>query len=440
MIDKRMAYHEIKNIYSRVDALFNGNDKSKEDVKRIVRLLLLKKDAVEELLNITGIRETVMGNIGHVHEINNLNMRIGDKNFTEPNDIFDELGLFFTANYGVKTDIYRYTEKNDSKTGIQEKMLKPIKRRGSQKYANIACFKDTDTSLEEKALLNEGFSYEKKGDIIKSSVRFEYSIFEGENEKVVFMFTGEEKSIRKIESLFNESSISQLVRAKLNMIKENIDELTGLYNKRYINLIKGGRYSLISIDINDFKKLNDTCGHAKGDDVLIEFGGILKDCVRAENDDKPCRNGGDEFLVFVDSTDKAVLDRIRKSIIDAVDLKNQNQPNEDMKYTLSIGYEIYDESVSYDKRAFLADFNMYNTKTKNGKIHRVVSQFRDLLINFSLSDLILVSVLLGNEVLLISPIKIKQKIRGFLDLVNDKIKLLSRLNKVDVLSDKKDEA
>lgn len=85
------------------------------------------------------------------------------------------------------------------------------------------------------------------------------------------------------------------------------DELTGLYNKRffYIQLeVEASRVrrtgqpcTLLMMDVDNFKLLNDTFGHDAGDRFLERLGGIIKQDLRVT--DYPCRFGGDEFSVIM---------------------------------------------------------------------------------------------------------------------------------------------
>lgn len=85
------------------------------------------------------------------------------------------------------------------------------------------------------------------------------------------------------------------------------DGLTNLYNRRYLDETldrelarakrEGYPLSLVMIDIDHFKRLNDTYGHQAGDKVLRELAALLWGDVRAE--DVPCRYGGEEFLVLL---------------------------------------------------------------------------------------------------------------------------------------------
>ena len=102
------------------------------------------------------------------------------------------------------------------------------------------------------------------------------------------------------------------------------DSLTGLHNRRYFDerlreesaraqRCQAYAFSLIVVDIDDFKAVNDTLGHAVGDQVLVEASGFLLDNVREV--DIVCRLGGDEFGILLPDTDEAgcrvVIERLR---------------------------------------------------------------------------------------------------------------------------------
>jgi len=106
-----------------------------------------------------------------------------------------------------------------------------------------------------------------------------------------------------------------------------IDELTGLYNKRYlieflrreINRSKrfGFMLSCIMIDLDGFKKINDTHGHLRGDRILKELGGLMAEMIRSY--DFASRYGGDEFtLVLPQQTNpdgaRELAERIRAAV------------------------------------------------------------------------------------------------------------------------------
>ena len=88
------------------------------------------------------------------------------------------------------------------------------------------------------------------------------------------------------------------------------DELTGLYNRRYMlrklqeSVAQGERYgetfSLISLDIDFFKAINDSYGHPMGDGVLKRFAEIID--ARTRKTDVVARTGGEEFMIFMPNT------------------------------------------------------------------------------------------------------------------------------------------
>lgn len=107
----------------------------------------------------------------------------------------------------------------------------------------------------------------------------------------------------------------------------NTDALTGCYNRRFLEdalekeLLRSGQekvYISISIcDIDFFKKVNDTYGHAAGDRVLVEFASVLKEVIRKDAD-VVCRYGGEEFVIIFPNTpiDRAhiLVERIRTAV------------------------------------------------------------------------------------------------------------------------------
>ncbi|MGI9373123.1 MAG: PleD family two-component system response regulator [Hyphomicrobiales bacterium] len=104
------------------------------------------------------------------------------------------------------------------------------------------------------------------------------------------------------------------------------DSLTGLHNRRYMEahlatLVqaagnRGKSLTLLALDIDHFKQINDTYGHDAGDAVLREFARRIKNVVRG--DDLACRTGGEEFIIVLPETSLpaacGIAERLRKSI------------------------------------------------------------------------------------------------------------------------------
>ncbi len=102
------------------------------------------------------------------------------------------------------------------------------------------------------------------------------------------------------------------------------DELTNLYNRRYLYLLLdrefkrarryGEQFSIILLDIDDFKEINDTYGHLTGDGALVSFAHAIESSIRES--DVPVRYGGDEFLVLLPNTDEEAASIVAKRIIE----------------------------------------------------------------------------------------------------------------------------
>ncbi|MBR2660666.1 MAG: diguanylate cyclase [Clostridia bacterium] len=98
--------------------------------------------------------------------------------------------------------------------------------------------------------------------------------------------------------------------------KASHDELTGVFNRAGYELLLSGIDSestyMIMLDVDNFKTINDTCGHETGDRVLVRLARVLKKHFRSG--DYICRIGGDEFVVFMVNTTKEQHDLVAAKI------------------------------------------------------------------------------------------------------------------------------
>ena len=105
------------------------------------------------------------------------------------------------------------------------------------------------------------------------------------------------------------------------------DLLTGLYNRaefesRLAHVLEStedddARHVLLYIDLDQFKLVNDACGHSAGDQLLRQVSGILRNCVRGH--DTLARLGGDEFGVMLEHCDLAAAQRVAQKVCDEMD-------------------------------------------------------------------------------------------------------------------------
>ena len=154
-----------------------------------------------------------------------------------------------------------------------------------------------------------------------------------------------------------------------------IDNLTGLFNSRFfwmqleIEMARtkrtGHSCSLMIVDLDNFKLLNDTFGHLEGDRFLVEFGKILRDNSRST--DLICRYGGDEFALIMPGT--SVTEAFRTGERLSCILAGMPQKT-DPPVSLSIGISEYTAFSTYGMNEFVhdADAAMYEAKKagKNG--------------------------------------------------------------------------
>jgi len=203
-----------------------------------------------------------------------------------------------------------------------------------------------------------------KGDLVGMVVFFdtERSGAFGERERRVASFLCEQAN----GALENALLYSQ---AKILTIT---DDLTSVFNYRYLNnildreLVRAQRLnssmSVLFLDLDSFKKVNDHHGHLLGSKILVEMAGLLKNAVRKV--DAVARYGGDEYIiVLTDTNSKGALivgERIRQMVEEHVFLEKENY---NIRLTVSIGVASYPEhGVNKVELLHLADDAMYKGK------------------------------------------------------------------------------
>ncbi|BDG07230.1 diguanylate cyclase [Anaeromyxobacter paludicola] len=159
-----------------------------------------------------------------------------------------------------------------------------------------------------------------------------------------------------------------------------LDDLTHLYNVRFLDLalereIQNGRpFTVLFMDLDRFKSVNDTHGHLNGSKLLVEVARVLKACVR--DDDVVARYGGDEYVAVLMGIDSGVglkvAERIRRAIEDHVFLSRESAR---VHITASIGLASFPEHTR-DKAEVLdlADRAMYRGKRSTRNVVYLASK------------------------------------------------------------------
>lgn len=155
------------------------------------------------------------------------------------------------------------------------------------------------------------------------------------------------------------------------------DAATGLLNKRAMmefaayKITEGGnkKLSLLVIDIDDFKSVNDNYGHLFGDKVIAKIAETIRRVVAVRG--MVSRFGGDEFVVLLENCDEESLEYILKTIYCNVKVLFLNE-KEDLKVTISTGIANYPEDgESYEELFLKADKALYIAKAR-GKNNYVI--------------------------------------------------------------------
>jgi diguanylate cyclase (GGDEF)-like protein len=158
-----------------------------------------------------------------------------------------------------------------------------------------------------------------------------------------------------------------------------VDDVTRLYNSRFLDVaidreIQGGRaFTVLFMDLDRFKGVNDKHGHLMGSHVLTEFARVLRACTRDE--DVLIRYGGDEFVAVLTGVDSGgglkIAERIRRAVEDHRFLSREGLS---VRLTVSIGLASYPEHARAKTAILdLADRAMYRGKETTRNVVYIAS-------------------------------------------------------------------
>lgn len=206
-----------------------------------------------------------------------------------------------------------------------------------------------DYSNDFVRLIDYGFSF---------TLVFAFSVF-----VIVKIMNEYNKTINKFEEMNKEI---MEVNQKLKIASET-DEMTGLYNRRYImNLLEDCMQNhaslqyitLIMIDIDHFKSINDTYGHSFGDEVIKSICSVISSNLRKT--DKIGRIGGEEFLIVmpdIDKNDAELKAEILRELVAAIEW-----PNDELEVTISCGVYSFSSDETIDVALEQVDLRLYKAK------------------------------------------------------------------------------
>ena len=195
------------------------------------------------------------------------------------------------------------------------------------------------------------------------------------------------KNIEEILMYISDDSELNVITKEVKNIQENvknreiklkeiarIDPLTGVYNRQSLTtfledeIIKNkmfqSKFSIIMLDLDNFKNINDLYGHVFGDLVLREICKVFMEEISRM--DKVCRYGGEEFLIILPNTNRInafkVGERLRKEVENREFLNDKKK----IKVTVSGGVMEYEEGLSIKELIEIVDKSLYKAK-RSGK-------------------------------------------------------------------------
>jgi diguanylate cyclase (GGDEF)-like protein len=188
------------------------------------------------------------------------------------------------------------------------------------------------------------------------------------------LFTARLRTANRVLAL--QYSLKDALDKKRQLVMS--DPLTGVYNLRYLTKhvsreLKraerfGGSLSLLLLDVDRFKDINDKCGHAVGDFVLKKLTRQITQCLRRETD-WCARLGGDEFAVVLEGTKITEAQTCAEKLRQATELMYVDTPLGPLHVTVSIGIASFESDSKRGRETVqslleLADANLYASKAR----------------------------------------------------------------------------
>lgn len=187
-----------------------------------------------------------------------------------------------------------------------------------------------------------------------------------------------EKARDELETKVKERTLELMEANRILNELSVTDGLTGLYNHRYFIRALEAEYqravrykrslALLLLDIDHFKKVNDTYGHPCGDFVLRELAALLKGCLRSA--DVAARYGGDEIAVILPETTKSKASEVAEKLRRNLEKSSFEWEGKSFNITWSIGVAAVPETNidHWNELLYSADKSLYRAKGK-GRNH-----------------------------------------------------------------------
>jgi len=225
---------------------------------------------------------------------------------------------------------------------------------------------------EEQGIYDKAVSF-------SSQLQSDATVEKADYDKIVKEYGRLLKQLRR-QTKLSDRATNELGASKNDLLdKVNIDALTGIYNRRFMEdnlkrIVKSisrakGVLSVLMLDVDFFKRYNDTYGHGEGDTCLIAVAETIKESL-ARPDDFVARYGGEEFVAVLPNTDEMGARFVAGKIVENIKAKNIPHKNNDAADCVTISIGVVSGNVTHtqsgDDYVKLADKALYMSK-ENGR-------------------------------------------------------------------------
>lgn len=281
----------------------------------------------------------------------------------------------------------------DASLGFEDKSLQVLKKHDATKLMREAFLHQKPISLSSEGLRDNGLLALAQANGLKNAVYIPVH-FQGRQLGLMSIyFTTEGQNVQqRIRVLRNVTEMAARILYQVVLYEEELeaartDPLTGLRNKKFFYEImpkvfqrasvnpQANPISLMMMDGDHFKSINDTYGHQVGDLMLQDLAKTIRQCIRTQDSleassgpgDYLIRYGGEEFIIVMENTDGpkacAVAERIREAIAQKTDW-----PGGIAQWTVSIGVSTYPvDGKNTDEILLKADTALYYVKEELGR-------------------------------------------------------------------------
>lgn len=248
-------------------------------------------------------------------------------------------------------------------------------------YKSVGTYSELLEDMDEKFVVLKNNSHTRMSDLL--SVAYLRDVLRQNERIMTFEYRTLDKCVFRMLSIvpieWKDGVLTKTVMIAQDVGQKyeyenlaNTDALTGLYNRRYLEALlkawreRGTKFALFFLDLDRFKKVNDTYGHRIGDELLSIVGRRLKGCICGL--DEVFRIGGDEFALMIASKGRLdgelcsqLMQRLQKVVSRSVVIDGM-----EIHARISCGYAIYpDDSISMEELQIIADRRMYDNKAEH---------------------------------------------------------------------------